>query len=60
MNRSHTARSRSWKVYKGSRKRLQRITITGHSPARFWIYVVFVLTALAVLFRLLAASQPEL
>ena len=60
MNRSYTARSGAWKLFKGSRKRLRAMKITDHSPARFWIYVVFVLTALAVLFRLLITAPPEL
>ena len=59
MNRSHTARSGAWKLYKGSRKRLRATKITEHSPARFWMYVVFVLTALAVLLRLLITAPPE-
>ena len=60
MNRSHTARPGAWKLYKGSRKRLQATSMTEHSPARFWLYVIFVLTALGVLFRLLSAAPPEL
>jgi hypothetical protein len=34
--------------------------MTEHSPARFWLYVIFVLTALGVLFRLLITAPPEL
>jgi hypothetical protein len=60
MNRSHTARSRSCKLHRGSKKRLRRITIADHSPARFWMYAALVLTLLALLLRLLTTSQPEL
>lgn len=59
MNRSHTARPGAFKLHKGSRKRPRAMKITDHSPARFWIYVVFVLTALAFLFRLLTTAPPE-
>jgi hypothetical protein len=60
MNRSHTARPRAFKFYKGSRKRLRATRIVEHSPARFWLYVIFVLTALGVLFRLLITAALEL
>jgi hypothetical protein len=60
MNRSHTARPRSYKLHRGSKKRLRRISIADHSPARFWIYAAFVLTLLALLFRFLTACQPTL
>ena len=60
MNSSHTAKPGAFKFYKGSRKRLRATRITEHSPARFWMYVVFVLTALVVLFRLLITAPPEL
>jgi hypothetical protein len=33
--------------------------MTEHSPVRFWVYVIFVLTALGVLFRLLITAPPE-
>jgi hypothetical protein len=60
MNRFHSARSGAWKLYKGSRKRLQRITVVEHSPVRFWIYAILVLTALAILFGLLTTSPPAI
>jgi hypothetical protein len=60
MNRSRTARPGAFKLYKGPRKRLRATRITEHSPARFWLYVIFVLTALGVLFRLLITAPPEL
>jgi hypothetical protein len=59
MNRSHTARPGALKFYKGSRKRPQAPRMTEHSPVRFWVYVIFVLTALGVLFRLLITAPPE-
>jgi hypothetical protein len=58
MNRPDTARTGTFKLYKGSRKRLRATKITDYSPVRFWIYVVFVLAALAVLFRLLITAPP--
>jgi hypothetical protein len=58
MRNSFTARRGAWKLYKGSRKRLRRARIAEHSPASFWVYVIFVLTALAVLIRLLTSDPP--
>lgn len=60
MDRSHRASPVAFKFYKGSRKRLQATRITEHSPAHFWMFVVLVLTALGVLFRLLITAPPEL
>jgi len=34
--------------------------MTEHSPARFWLYVIFVLIILGVLFRLLITAPPDL
>jgi len=60
MNRSRAARPGAWKLYKGSRKRLRATKIAEHTPARFWMYAVFVLTLLAVLFRLLSTALPQI
>ena len=60
MNRSHTARPGTFRFYKGSRSRLRATSMTEHSPARFWLYVIFVLIILGVLFRLLITAPPDL
>ena len=58
MNRSHTAKPGVWRLYRGSKKRLRATKLSDQSPARFWMYVAFVLTVMAVLFRLLSTAPP--
>jgi hypothetical protein len=45
----HTHRLHSEKVYRGSRKRLRRITWRGNTTPEFWIFVVFMLILLFVI-----------
>ncbi len=48
LSHSGLGRPGAGKTYRGSRKRLRRITWSEHTPVEFWIYVVLLLVVLLI------------
>jgi uncharacterized membrane protein YjgN (DUF898 family) len=48
------------KMYRGSRKRLRRITFRGNSSTLFWIFIIVFLLTLFVLVPWLVQHPPRL
>ena len=54
----HLSRPGAGKIYRGSRRRLRRIKWRDHTPAEFWLFVVFMLLILIVLIPWLIKHPP--